>query len=60
LTGKTNAAWHRGHRMPVNATLDQRINWHLEHAKHCGCRPIEGKVRDEMIRRGIKVPVFAK
>jgi hypothetical protein len=44
--------------MPAKATLDQRIAWHVEHAKHCGCRPIEGKIRDEMEKRGIKVPVF--
>ena len=60
MTGKTNAAWHRGHRMPVNATLDQRITWHLEHAKACGCRPVPDKPAEEMKRRGIPVPVFGK
>jgi len=53
--GKTNAAWHRAHPMPKNPSLDQRIAWHLEHAKHCGCRPIAGKIREEMQRRGIDV-----
>ncbi len=53
-----NTAWHNGHPMPKNPTLDQRIAWHLDHAKNCGCRPIAGKIRDEMLKRGIKVPVF--
>jgi hypothetical protein len=56
--GKINAAWHRAHPMPKNPSLDQRIEWHLEHAKHCGCRAIDGKIREEMERRGIKVPVY--
>jgi hypothetical protein len=55
---KINAAWHRSHPMPRNPTLDQRIEWHIAHAKHCGCRPIAGKLRDEMVKRGIEVPVF--
>ena len=53
-----NAAWHKAHLMPKNPSLDQRIAWHLGHAKNCGCRPIAGKIRDEILKRGIKVPVF--
>ena len=56
--GKTNAAWHRAHRMPPNATLDQRIAWHLEHAANCGCREIPARLREEMTRRGITVPAL--
>jgi hypothetical protein len=26
--------------MPPRATMDQKIAWHLVHAKACGCRPI--------------------
>jgi hypothetical protein len=51
-----NAAWHRAHSMPRNATLDQRIAWHIGHAEACGCRPIPDKLAEEMKRRGIKVP----
>jgi hypothetical protein len=40
--------------MPKNATIDQRIEWHLEHAKNCTCRKIEGKLAEEMTKRGIK------
>lgn len=37
---KTNKSWHEQHRMPKNPTLQQRIDWHLAHARACGCRPI--------------------
>ena len=33
-----NAEWHRAHRMPRNPTLEQRLEWHREHTRHCGCR----------------------
>jgi hypothetical protein len=54
--GKINAGWHHAHPMPKNATLDQRIAWHLDHAKNCGCREIAGKLKEERERRGIKIP----
>lgn len=50
---KLNAGWHLAHRMPPNATTEQRIAWHREHAKHCACRPIPEKLRAEMEKRGI-------
>jgi predicted flap endonuclease-1-like 5' DNA nuclease len=25
--------------MPKNPTLEQRVQWHTEHAKNCSCRP---------------------
>jgi hypothetical protein len=33
-----NAEWHRAHPMPPKATFEQRVAWHREHARHCGCR----------------------
>ena len=50
---KINADWHREHRMPKNATIDQRVYWHVAHAKHCACRPLEGKILTEIKKRGI-------
>jgi hypothetical protein len=50
---KLNKAWHEKHRMPVNATLDQRIQWHLEHRQHCGCRPIPAKLAATMKAKGL-------
>ncbi len=46
--------------MPKNPTLDQRIDWHVAHAKACGCREIAGKVRAEMVARGIDVAALTK
>lgn len=37
---RLNAGWHHDHPMPPNATLQQRIDWHLEHAAACACRGI--------------------
>lgn len=39
-----NASWHQKNVMPKNATTEQRIKWHLAHAKACGCRPIPAKL----------------
>jgi hypothetical protein len=54
--GKTNAAWHRAHRMPARATIDQRVAWHLEHAAHCACRPVPESIRAALRARGLAVP----
>jgi len=51
---KLNKEWHLAHRMPSNATLDQRIAWHLEHAKHCACRPISDKLKAEIKKRKLE------
>jgi len=48
---KINKTWHQSHRMPVNATLDQRIAWHIEHAKNCGCREMPEKIKAEIRKR---------
>jgi hypothetical protein len=55
---KINREWHLKHRMPKNPTIEERIAWHLAHARNCGCRKIEGKIADEMERRGIAIPVY--
>ena len=51
-----NAAWHDAHPMPKGATLDQRVAWHLAHAKACGCRGIPASVAAELTRRGMAAP----
>lgn len=51
-----NAAWHDAHPMPKNPTLEQRVAWHLEHARECGCRAIPATVLAELARRGIEPP----
>jgi hypothetical protein len=52
---KLNSAWHLAHKMPKNPTLDERISWHLEHAKNCLCRPLGGKILEEIHKRGLKL-----
>ncbi len=48
---KLNKEWHLQHPMPTNATLDQRIAWHLEHKKNCECRDIPEKLKKEITKR---------
>jgi hypothetical protein len=50
---KLNKAWHEKHRMPPRATLEQRIRWHLQHRRHCSCRPIPPKLAAAMEAKGL-------
>jgi len=52
---KINAKWHLANKMPKNPTLDQRVKWHAEHAENCSCRPLEGKIFEEIKKRSITV-----
>lgn len=54
--GKINREWHEKHVMPKNASEDERIAWHVEHARNCGCRRIEGGVAELFRKRGIPIP----
>jgi hypothetical protein len=46
-----NANWHRRHVMPTRPSLEQRVRWHLAHAKACGCRKIPRIIAAEIKRR---------
>jgi hypothetical protein len=46
-----NAEWHRKHRMPPRPTLDQRVKWHIEHARQCPCPPADDDIREELTQR---------
>jgi hypothetical protein len=48
---KLNKEWHLKNKMPENATLEQRIDWHLQHAMHCQCRPIPTSLLEEIEKR---------
>jgi hypothetical protein len=39
-----NKEWHLKHKMPKNPSMEERIAWHKEHAKHCSCMPIPVKL----------------
>lgn len=46
-----NVEWHSMNAMPKSATTDQRIAWHTEHQRCCGCRPIPAKLKGLMQRK---------
>jgi hypothetical protein len=51
-----NKKWHLAHPMAKNATIEQRIKWHLEHLKHCSCRTgLPPKLKEEMKKRNIEI-----
>jgi hypothetical protein len=51
-----NAKWHKQHVMPMGSTLSQRVDWHVAHAKACGCREIPPTVLKELRRLGKSAP----
>jgi hypothetical protein len=46
-----NRDWHLKNKMPDNPTNEQRIEWHIEHARHCGCREIPPKLKAEIEKK---------
>jgi len=54
MKSKINREWHAKNKMPKSPTFEQRVKWHLAHQKNCSCRPIAGKLAEEMKKRGIK------
>ena len=38
-----------------NPSIQQRIEWHIEHLKNCGGRDIPSKFKAEMKNRNIKI-----
>lgn len=53
---KLNREWHEAHKMPRNATLEQRLDWHLMHAANCQCREMPPGIRRELEARGLSIP----
>jgi hypothetical protein len=48
-----NEEWHKKHKMPKTASMDEKINWHYEHRKVCGCRPPPKNVLKELEERNL-------
>ena len=48
-----NRVWHEAHPMPKSPTVAQRMAWHMDHARHCGCRPIPAGILALMAQRKI-------
>lgn len=53
---RINKEWHEAHKMPRNASMEERIDWHVAHAASCGCRPIPDSVLKAMDKRGLLAP----
>ena len=53
---KLNKDWHLAHPMPPHPTLEQRIDWHVQHTENCGCREIPESIRRELEARGWTQP----
>ena len=52
-----NREWHSKYKMPPKATLNQRIQWHVDHARECACRPIPTNLLKLLKERRPKVIV---
>lgn len=47
-----NKSWHQANKMPKNPTLEQKIQWHLEHLKNCQCRTdLPPQIKEEIEKR---------
>ena len=53
-----NQEWHLAHKMPRNATLEQRLEWHVMHSANCGCRDMPDTIRRELEARGLIEPTM--
>lgn len=53
---KLNRNWHLAHRLPRNATLQERLDWHVQHAANCACREMPPSIRKELEARGLITP----
>jgi len=51
-----NREWHAAHKLGRNASLDDRLAWHLDHAANCDCREMPLAIRREAEARGLPVP----
>jgi alpha-amylase/alpha-mannosidase (GH57 family) len=52
---KINKEWHLHNPMPKNPSLEERIHWHLSHAKACKCREMPESIAKEIRKRKIKL-----
>lgn len=51
-----NIEWHKKNKMPKNATIEQKIKWHEEHARHCCCRDS----KKHLLQLKKKIPLTVK
>jgi hypothetical protein len=46
-----NTDWHSKHQLPDHPTLDQRLRWHIEHARNCPCPAADSDILAELKNR---------
>ena len=51
---KLNREWHLAHKMPKNPSLEERIEWHIEHARYCKCREMPDSIKKAIAERDKK------
>jgi hypothetical protein len=51
MAPQLNREWHAEHRLGSGASLEDRVQWHLDRADACGCRPIPVRILEEIERR---------
>jgi hypothetical protein len=48
---KRNVEWHLKNYLPLDSTIDQRVQWHIDHARKCPCPSIDADILEEMKKR---------
>lgn len=56
MASRLNRQWHETHRMPRNATLEERLDWHVQHAANCNCREMPPTIKAQLEARGWTAP----
>lgn len=51
MTPSFDRRWHEENQLGKGASLDDRVQWHLEHARLYGCRPIPDSILREIERK---------
>jgi hypothetical protein len=51
LSNSPNTAWHLKHKLSNTPSLDERIKWHIEHARRCPCSIHDEDILNELYRR---------
>jgi hypothetical protein len=49
-----NEQWHKDHVLADGASMERRIEWHLEHHAACGCEEIPAPVQEAIRERQIQ------
>ncbi|MCW8965617.1 MAG: hypothetical protein OQK82_02875 [Candidatus Pacearchaeota archaeon] len=45
---KFNAEWHRNNPFPKGGSFEEKLRWHLEHIRCCGCFKFPIELRKDL------------